>query len=421
MAHGARTHAKYSASNAHRVLRCPGQVALSATVPPRPDSEFTIEGEKAHELLERSLTGDVNWRRGADPEMIDAVGVVHDWLERLIIKHGNHLVIQIEQPFHFPQSVVPPDDAAGIADMMVVDYEAREAWSVDFKYGSGVAVEPEHNAQLLFNACGRLWRQPINKVHCVVIQPRIPHHRRGVVREWTCDAVALVEFQAEMENAILTAELAHLDMDRGYTPVLDPGPWCRWCPAETVCHARESKALALAYGDMPPAPHELDIYTPPNPASLGLDRVAHILHHKDMLTSWLKAIEDYARQQAMSGIPVPDHKLVEAQARRQWLGDHDMIAARLIDLSARNLTWDDVMPRSLLDITKAEALLVEVAKRAAPKGGKQMAAKDMREQMAFLTLKQSSGNLVLVPATDARPAADRASVAFQGVNIPVVE
>lgn len=425
MDHGARSHAKYSASNAHRVLRCPGQVALAAQVPPRPDSAFSDEGTQCHQLLERSLTGDVNWRQHADPEMIAAVEVVHDYLEGLYISRGSHLVVQVERPFRFPQAIVPADDAAGIADIMVLDHVEREAWSVDFKYGAGVAVEVEGNAQLLFNAAGRLWREPMQRVNLVVIQPRIPHHPKGIIRTWTCGPLELAEFQAEMEQAIRVAESACSGVGTEHEAAwlqlhLEPGAWCRWCPAEVMCPAREQRALALAFGTPTPQPAAIEGRPLPEPASLGLDRIAHILRHADMLTSWLRSVENYAKQQAQAGISIPGHKLVEAQARRQWHGEPEAIADALMGLSGYALTLDDVMPRELLDITKAEATLVELARKQAAKGKKQEAARDVKNALAFLTLKQSSGNLVLVSDTDSRPAADRASVAFAGVSIPEV-
>lgn len=420
MDHGARKHAKYSASNAHRFLRCAGQVALSSGVPPRPDSEHSIEGTKAHELLQLSLLG-IDIKADATPEMLAAFEVVHDFLDSLYIARGPHLVVQVEQPFRFPQRVVAADDAAGIADLMVVDHMAQEAWSIDFKFGEGVAVEPERNAQLMYNAIGRLWRVPIKRVNLVVIQPRILHHRQGVIRQWWCGPLELAEFQAEVEQAIEMAEAAEsaAALDPKLLPqTLRPGPWCRWCPAETVCPARERNALALAFGTDVPQARALEGRALPEPADLGLDRVAHILRNADMLTTWLRAVENYAKQQAMAGVAIPGHKLVEAQPRRQWHGDAKQIAAKLIELSGYALDKDDVRPRELIGITAAESKLVEIARERAAKGEKDKAAREMREALAFLTLRQSSGSLVLAPETDSRPAVNRAAALFSGVVIP---
>lgn len=395
-------------------------------MPPRQDSDESKEGTEAHERLERSLVGDATWRVGADPEMVAAIDVVHGWLDGLAVKHGTHLVIQIEQPFVFPQDVVPPDDAAGVADIMVLDPITSEAWSVDFKYGQGVVVEPQWNPQLLFNAVGRLWQTPVARVNLVVIQPRIEHHPRGVIRTWTCGPVELAEFQIEVEHAIRAAETVFAVQDIGESGVrtedLRAGSWCRWCPAEVACPGRQAQALALAFGDSPPAPRDLPGQQPPDPTTLGLDRLAYILHHKDMLTTWLRSIENHARELAKKGIAIPGFKLVEAQARRQWNGQPAAIADELMAAVGYTLTLDDVMPRELLDITKAEALLAQKARELAGTSNakKQHAARDAKDRMAFLTLKQSSGNLVLVPESDSRPAADRASVAFSGVSIPPV-
>ena len=123
----------------------------------------------------------------------------------------------------------------------------------------------------------------------------------------------------------------------------------------------------------------------------------------------------------MSGTPIPGHKLVEVQARRQWHGKEHEIAEQLIQLSGYALDEDDVMPRSLAPLTKVEALLVEGARARAEKGKKDAAAKAMRDAMSFLTLKQSSGNLTLVSDADGRPAVNRAQTLFGGVVLPNVE
>lgn len=424
MEHGARQHAKYSASNAHRFLRCAGQVALASTAPPRPDSKHSTEGTRAHELLQRSLLGE-KVDKEATPEMLAAFEVVHDFLDSLYIARGPHLVVQVEQPFRFPQRIVRADDAAGIADLMVVDHMEQEAWSIDFKYGEGIAVEPERNAQLMFNAVGRLWRTPVRRVNLVVIQPRIPHHPKGVVRQWSCGPLELAEFQGEIEEAIAAAEAAEKAFwRRDKVPLpgtITPGPWCRWCPAEIVCSVRERNALALAFGQDVSQARDLEGRALPEPTDLGLDRVAHILRHADTLTTWLRAVENYAKQQAMSGVPIPGYKLVEAQPRRQWHGDAEQIAAKLIELSGYTLDEDHVRPRELIGITAAESKLVEIARERAAKGEKDKAARAMRDALAFLTLRQSSGNLVLVPEADSRPAINQAAAMFAGVNIPAVE
>lgn len=416
MSHADRKHARYSASNAHRWMRCAAQVALASSAPPRPDSEASKEGTKAHEILHQSFTRPWAWRNGADPEMVAAVETVHDFLEGLYVSRGKHLTLLIEQRFIFPQSVVDPDDCAGIADLIVLDDQEREAWSVEFKYGSGIVVEPEQNPQLLFNATGALWNRPIKKLHLVVIQPRIPHHPKGVVRQWSCGPLELVEFQAAVEKAITRAESVRLNSDEPWVWA-STGSWCRFCAAEHICPLREREALTVV-ASPPPRPAELRDVKLPNPADLGLDRIAHILHHADALRSWLAAIENRAVELIEQGVQVPGWKLVAAQARRRWVEGKTAaeIAAELAEISG--LPPSEFLRSDPIPITEAERKLVAAARDRAEMGQKDKAAAAARERMAFLTEKRTSGNLTLVPETDARPAANRALLAFEGVNIP---
>jgi hypothetical protein len=417
--HGARKHAKYSASNAHRFVRCRGQVMFAQAIPPAPDNEHSLEGTRAHELLHLSLLG-VRVEKDATPEMLEAFEYVHDFIENLFIARGPHLAIRVEEPIVFPQSVVPREDASGIADLTIIDHMAQEAWVVDFKYGQGIPVEPRDNKQLAFNSVSLLWRQPIARVHFVIIQPRVKHHREGVVRSWSCGPIEIAEFQMEIEAAIAAAEAfeASCLQDRFPEPGegLTAGEWCRYCPAESMCPARERQALAV----VPSAPGVRDLrgVVLPEPADLGLDRIALILESADALTQWLSRVEAFAKQKAMSGVTIPGHKLVEVQARRQWHGKERDIAEKIIELSGYTLGEDDVMPRSLAPITKMETALVEYARSWAEKGKKDAAAKTMRDAFSFLTLKQTSGNLTLVPDADARPAVNRAQALFGGVVLP---
>lgn len=422
MKHGARKHAKYSASNAHRFVRCRGQVLFAQAMGPAPDNEHSVEGTRAHELLHLSLLG-IRIERDATPEMLEAFEYVHDFIENLFIARGPHLAIRVEEPFSFPQSVVPREDASGIADITVLDHMAQEAWVLDFKYGQGIPVEPRENMQLAFNGVSLLWEQPIARINFVIIQPRVKHHRDGVVRTWSCGPVELAEFQMEIEAAIAAAEAFEKSCITSGFPEpgegLTAGEWCRYCPAESACPARERQALAVIPGA--PGARELRGVVLPEPADLGLDRIALILESSDALKDWLNRIEAFAKQKAMSGTPIPGHKLVEVQARRQWHGKEHEIAEQLIQLSGYALDEDDVMPRSLAPLTKVEALLVEGARARAEKGKKDAAAKAVRDAMSFLTLKQTSGNLTLVSDADGRPAVNRAQTLFGGVVLPNVE
>lgn len=405
MKHAARDHAKYSGSTAARTLTCAAWVRLSVGLPARGETDAAEEGTEAHELLDQCMTAGLERApRDSDPEMANAVNAVLDYVTNLRILHGADLFVSHEMPGAFPQSVVPATDAMGIPDLIALS--GTHAWSIDFKYGAGLMVEAPHNAQLLYSAASAFWRRPITKLTCVVIQPR-GWHPAGAVREWITDGVELAEFQRRFEAAIMRAEA-------GGAPT--PGAHCRFCPAAIVCPAFERQAVEVLQpgaSDYRQVPGTL-----PPPKTIPMDRVAQIVDRADYVRNWLKEVESYAYEQARAGVPVLGRKLVEAQARRKWNGTTDEIAEHIHYMSGSILPMEDIVVQSLAPLTEIEKRLVQIARQYAPAGTADDAARQMRERLAFLTTKTSSGNLSLVPLSDPRPAADRVAQTFKGVVIP---
>lgn len=395
---GARDHARYGSSRAHRLFGCPGSIQAADKYPEPSRSEAADEGTRSHELLELSIHKGLGRIRGAEnatPEMISAIEVVHDFLEMLALQRpGVRLEITIEQPFQFPQSVVPSEDAAGIGDLMIYDPVEHDAWAVEFKYGM-VAVSERRNPQLMWNSCGLFWRKPIRRLTLVVIQPRVTWHPGGVVRQWETDGVDLVEFQAEAEAAI-RASLAP-DAPR------IPGEWCRYCPAEVNCPARMRLALVTLGGTTPAV-----LEQPPAVEDMQPDRLAHILRNAERVREWLAAVEKYAHKLAMENKPIPGHKLVEAKAQRKWQHTAPVISRELSLLSG--LPPEKFLRTMPLTITDAEALVVEGVKANTPLGERDAAVRAAKEKMAWLAPSKASASTILVPDTDPRPAANRLAV-----------
>lgn len=415
MNHADRQHAKYGSSRIHRVRACAGYVSLAACYPGAA-SEAADEGTHAHEMLALSLLG-INVKADCTKDEWRGIEMVHDYLESIYISHGPQVVLYVEERVVFPQNVVPADDAAGIADLMAFDPLAREAWAIEYKFGH-VFVSERRNPQLLFNAAARWWREPIAKLNLVVIQPNC--HMGDPVRTDIVGAVEIAEFQASTEDAIALAEA--LDRSEiegsGSTSVyeeLRPGPHCRFCECELVCPARERQALQPVNATRV---EQLDGVQLPPPGELTSDRLAYILRHADAMREFLNAAEKEAHRRAMEGIAVPEHKLVEAQARRSFPDDVDGTAAALAALSGGVLEPDAFTERRLIGVTKAENLLADAAARLAPKGAQRQAVKEIKERFAFLTPRTSSGNLVLVPMSDSRPAVNRMASGFAGITLP---
>ena len=232
--HSTRAHARYSGSNAHRFLRCPGQVRLSSTVPEMPESEYAAEGTKAHALVHSSLTNTGPLPGWFSEEMFDAVNDVLDYVKKLRVEHSDIQVFS-ELLVLFPQGVVPALDAAGYCDVFCISKSSRRAWVIDFKYGVGEVVEVVGNEQALFYAAGAVWDFKLDVVTLVIIQPRT--YMDEWLRETDVTMLDLIEFSGVIEDAIEAAE-------QDGAPLI-PGSWCHWCPASVVCPVAEKHALSV--------------------------------------------------------------------------------------------------------------------------------------------------------------------------------
>ena len=200
--HGARKHAKYSGSNAHRFSVCSGQVALAAKIGVEISGPDAEKGTAAHELLDECIKSN-SWCGNPGHPHHNAIIHVLDYVASLRLRYPD-LIVESEIYRQFPQSIVPPDDAAGLIDVWCWSPAARIAWVIDFKNGVGETVDVEGNMQLLFYGTAALWCTPFSRAFLVVIQPN--SFRGSEPREIEVTGLDLVEYQADIENAIKAAE-----------------------------------------------------------------------------------------------------------------------------------------------------------------------------------------------------------------------
>ena len=404
MEHGARKHAKYSGSNALRFSVCSGQVALAAKIGVEISGPDAEKGTAAHELLDVCIKSN-NWYGNPGHPHHNAIIHVLDYVASLRLRYPD-LLVESEIYRQFPQSIVPPDDAAGLIDVWCWSPAARIAWVVDFKNGVGETVDVEGNMQLLFYGTAALWCTPFSRAFLVVIQPN--SFRGSEPREIEVTGLDLVEYQADIENAIKAAESPDA--------VLIPGEHCHRCPAGHGCLARERQALAVLTGDTRPL-REFDTRSLPAPAEIPIERIAWIKQAAPFIRNWLRDVDAYAFQAAVGGMHVPGHKLVEDVGKRRYKPGMtpEAIYRSLVAMSGDRLQIEQVLPQKLIAMTNAEELLIETMRNAAPLDGKTAAAKHAKELFATLVEKDSKGAVALVPDTDKRPAVNRALNDFAGV------
>lgn len=415
--HEDRLHARYGGSSVYRWSVCPGSVRLCELLPPRPSSEWALEGTAAHEYLEGALRamflgGPQNWH--VAPKEVEigedfnsSVQVVIAYVSDILDEYPD-AVLLVEQQFEIPSNIAP-GQVFGTNDACVYVPSMRLLYVLDYKHGAGVPVEVKGNKQCRFYAVGALTNNlswVVDTVVLVIIQPRAYHPDGPEREEWlTLDEIC--DFAAQIDPWIA----ATLSPD---APLVPGEVQCRFCPAAAVCPAREKQTLAVI------GPQFADVCevvprTMPALESLPVERIAAILNAKKTIEDWLDSVEKEAIKLVAAGQQVPGWKLVEAWGRRRWEGEPQIVAAQLSCLTNERVARETFLPPTLVGITEAEKLLKDDARTAAPKGKVKEAVSEVTKQMAFLTTKKSSGNLSLVPEDNSRPAFMRVGTAFGDV------
>ena len=377
------THAKLSASAAHRWMHCAGSVKLSRGLP-NPGSRNAAEGTFAHEIAASALNGvqkpalwlgkkrivDDKFEIECTQEMVDAVCVYIDEIDDEMMPMDTHFV---EVDLTLALAKIHPS-LGGTADFIRYRPGKKHLRVVDLKYGAGVIVEVEDNVQAMVYALGALLtsKQPCAEVTVTIIQPRA-EHPDGRVRDWTFPSADLLDFEHKLVMAAKATEAPD-------APLVPGAKQCQWCLAKPTCPALRERQDALMVND----------YS--EPATLAPEKLASALLIFPAVKARIKAIEEAAYAAAEAGIAIPGFKLVDKRPMRQWI---DIAAVEKWALEGK---LDLYAPRELLSPAQAEKCLAEVA----PKGKKKEAGKVLEPFYE----KKSSGH-ALVPATDDRPAVKR--------------
>lgn len=380
------THARLSASAAHRWLVCPGSAdGVSKS------SRYAAEGTFAHEIAAQCMRADkpaiafVGHKGSAegfdfecDVEMAAAIQVYRDAiLEDL--QPGDQVGIEI--PLTMLTQLDP--DFGGTADFARYRPSTRSLRVFDYKHGSGVFVDVVSNEQEMMYALGAYLKAvnvgvQIEEIELTVVQPRF--EGAEPVRSWKFKAYEFLDFVADIKEAAVRT--------REPNPPRIPGDHCKFCNHERTCPelaARQTALVAMQMTSM------VDVAT-----------VSKALADIPVVKARIHAIEEYAYAQAMKGVNFPGWKLVEKRPTRRWKSEGDTIEW------AQANAIDPFAPRELLSPKQLEDKL----KAEAPRGKKTAAA----EALAPLTHKVSSG-LALVPVTDDRDPIKRVTAAdFKTIN-----
>lgn len=384
---GTTAHALLSPSAAHRWINCTAAPRLEADVEDK-GSEFAAEGTLAHAYCAQKLKAFLGLPTdGEAKEIAELNDRYHtgemdeytDTYKTIVLEKFNaaraktkDALLLIETRLDFSEYV---PDAFGTADAIIIADGTMEV--IDFKYGKGVKVSAVDNPQMKIYALGAYekfsFEYKIDRVRMTIIQPRIENFS-----EWELSVSELMAWT----DGVLTpkAQQAY----KGDGPQV-PGDWCQFCKVKSNCRALTQKCIDVA------ANH-------PDPKLISADELAtDVLPMLATVKTWLAGVEDYALQQALSGVQLPGWKVVEGRSVRK-ITDQDGAALALNKAGYK--TTEIYKPQELRTITDLEKLT----------GKKQFAA------ICGDYIEKPQGKPTLAPESDKRPAIDPLADDFKDVK-----
>lgn len=382
-------HAILAPSGASRWLNCTPSARLEATFPDKA-GEIAREGTLAHSLGEmllryklKQITKAIFQRTckvieadklydASMQEHADAYSVFV--LERFsdAQAHTKDAMIHLEHKLNLTDYI---PEGFGTSDAIIIADGVMDL--IDLKYGKGVHVSAERNKQMMVYALGALrdfdFIYDIHTVRMTIFQPRIDNFS-----SWDMPVADLREW-AEKE---LKPRAALAFEGKGE---FVPGSHCQFCRARAVCKALADYNLQLAK-------HEFR-----DPSLMTDDDITDVLARADMFTSWLKAVDEYALDEAVTNNKKwPGFKLVEGRSNRTYT-DANLVAVKLLGAGfAENMIYK----KEVLGITAMEKVL-----------GK----KEFQEQLSNLIIKPP-GKPTLVSENDKRPEYNSLQSAIEEFN-----
>lgn len=297
-------------STAKRVINCPGSVALVQKMPPKPSSKYADEGTLLHDTIAEHLATLQPLESFLGKKHEDQV-LTQDLIDDKLVP-ALALLDEIDPKQEMSYEV---ETRVGFGDLLPgvfgsTDFVGRmgdKAVVLDWKFGDGVMVSAEENEQLMFYAAAAMrttalqWAfEGATEIECVIVQP-------PMIRRWTTTIERIKQFERQLVKAVKAAQQPDAE--------LKAGDHCRWCAAKPVCPQMTGEVERAALVKI----KEIDA------ATLG-----QYLTKADVLEGWITDLRALAFQLLEKNIPVPGYKIVQKQARRQWV-DEAKAAAMLTD------------------------------------------------------------------------------------------
>lgn len=306
-------HSLLPPSSASRRVACPGSRAMEAPFKDQEQSPAAREGEAAHWVAAKMLTGDYDMNCTIAPngelittEMIEGAVLYMNTVYELD-QLGYEFSLNIEKQLDI-SSIHP--DCFGTPDCWL--YQQGTIYIFDYKYGHGT-VDVFENWQLIEYAAGILQALNLDNVKVVmtIVQPR-SYDRFGQVRTWKTSAAQLKPYFDRLQEAEQKAA-------RPYANCYVSSE-CRYCLARHVCPTLEQASMALVDESYLSVPRQLA------PNELGR-QLTQLERAADILNSRITGLTEEITSTIRRGERVPGYTLEPGKSREIWSAPHAEIVA----------------------------------------------------------------------------------------------
>ena len=351
-----KKHSLLSPSSSHRWIACQKSARLTENYPDA-GSNYAAEGTMAHSVAEAKLKHRLGLS-GAPPNCENAemdectddyVAFVMEQLEGLTDPK-----VFVEQRVDCSRWV---PECQGTCDALIVSDGVLHV--IDLKFGRGLKVSAEDNAQLQIYGLAALemfgYLYDIDVVRMSIFQPRLANCSTWEV------------FRESLENWAEDTLKPAAELAWNGEGSYKAGDHCQFCKAKSACRERANENMALAAYDFR------------EPPLLENNEIASLLGKIDELVSWASDVKEFALAEALNGVSFYGWKVVEGRSNRKYT-DETAVAEAVTEIGI------DPYEHKVLGVTAMTSLL-----------GK----KRFEETLGGL-IEKPAGKPVLVPEADKR-------------------
>lgn len=311
-------------STAKRVINCPASVKLVAKMPPKPASVHADRGTLLHDAISQILEGKP-----------DVVGMKYNDITLTQELYDEKIVPALA----FLDEIDPTtqmeycvESRVGFGDLLPgvfgsADLLARignRAIVLDWKFGDGVLVSAEENAQGMFYAAAAMrtldteWVfDGATEIEIIIVQP-------PAMRRWVTTPERIKQFETELVAAVKQSQ-------KDSAP-FKTGDHCRWCSAKPVC---------------PQMTGEVDRFVKTSLQTIDATQIGHYLKQAEQIEEFIASVREMAFTMLENDVAVPGYKLVAKRGTRQWVDEK----------KAEELLGDKAYEKKLISVAQAEKLI----------------------------------------------------------------